>query len=295
VILSVFKINLLFAAPCCSRNSSVPIVIAGDDEAQVNFGHSVGTVVAQVPTSDSPDSSQYVLTSRLEAAFLLSDRFQAGVGLPLVYNRYTSGAGTSSSVGIGDIKFSLAYEVMPVWSYSDWKPQGYLFSMITAPTGRSLYDSVSGSTDITGNGYFAASLGALFLKRWTLWDVFFVPEVHYGLPRHYQEEGAIHVVQPGFGGSLGLGIGYSPRGGNLRIGMRVQPRLDQTSLISGPRALDSDRGWISNCDAAIDLAYMLGSHDTIMVSYLDQTVLGYASNTTLTRSVGINYQHRWER
>jgi len=293
--------KLAFSAPCCSRNSAVPILISGDDEAQVNFGSSIAGVVGQVfddgvPIFGSSLTSEYVRAMRLEGALLVSDRLQLGVGVPLVHYSYTVIGETEASTRMGDIRLSLGYEFMPLWSYSRWKPQGFLFSVVTLPTGRSRYESQTLlSTDVTGNGFFSTSFGALLLKRWTLWDVFFVPEVHYGFPRIFQTTGNSIIVQPGFGGSLGFGVGFSPGGGSFRLGVRLHPRLDQARFVPTMELDVREQGWVSNCDTGFDVAYMLGSHDTLSVFYTDQTLLGEARNTVLNRMAGVNYQHRWER
>lgn len=288
-------------APCCSRNASIPVIITGDDEAQVSFGTSMAGVVAEVfdegiPLFSSKNTSEIIQAFRLEGAMLLSDRLQAGVGLPLVNYRYSSPVQTSASTGIGDIRVSGGYELLPQWSYSEWKPNGFLFSVVTIPTGRSQYESQTPmSTDVTGNGFLSVSFGSIFLKRWTLWDVFFVSEVHYSFSREFGKGNDAFWIEPGFGGSMGVGVGFSPGASNLRIGFRVQPRLDQARILSSIDKGSRARGMLANCDTSLDFAYMVGNHDTIMVSYTDQTLLGPAMNLPLSRIVGINFQHRWER
>jgi hypothetical protein len=272
----------------------------GEDEVQLNFGMSLGSVVAEVsdegvPVFGSPSTSENNQLYRLEAAMLLSDRIQAGVGFNLVSHTVSRPARTDSMTGMGDFRMSLGYEILPSWTYSNWKPQGFLFSVVTVPTGRSSYESESPTAaDVTGNGFYSLSVGSLFIKRWSLWDVFLVSEVHYSLPRMFEVAEQALLAEPGVGGSAGLGVGFSPGGGSLRIGLRLQPRIDQARYI---QSMDSGlpRGVQANCDTGLDFAYLLTSNDTVMLTYTDQTLLGPAVNSNLSRVFGFNYQHRWER
>lgn len=297
---SFFYPHLVWSAACCARSAAVPILIVGDDEVQFNLGMSLASVVGEassegIPIFGSPNTSENTKLFRIEGAFLFSDRFQAGVGLNLVNHTITRSALTDSLTGIGDLRVSLGYEILPSWTYSNWKPQGFLFSVVTFPTGRSTYESESSTAaDVTGNGFYAFSVGSLFIKRWSRWDVFFVPEVHYSLPRTFYSSTSSLFVEPGFGGSVGLGIGLSPGGGSFRMGFRLQPRVDQAKYAP---AMDAGfyRGFLANCDTGLDLAYLLTSNDTVMVSYTDQTLLGPAVNSNLSRVFGLNLQHRWER
>ncbi len=292
----LFNFQYAAAAACCARNSAVPVLIVGEDEAQFNFGMSLGAVVAEVcdegiPVFGSPETSEINQLYRLEGALLLSDRFQVGMSLNGVNHRITKPARTDSQLGIGDTRISLGYEYLPSWTYSSWKPQGFLFSVLTFPTGRSSYEFESlTAADVTGNGFYSVSIGSLLIKRWTVWDVFMVPEVHYSLPRTFK----IGEVEPGFGGSIGFGVGMSPWEGNFRLGLRVQPRVDQSRYIAF-RNSDLSRGILANCDTGLDIAYLVTSNDTLMISYIDQTLLGPAINSNLSRVFGLNFQHRWER
>jgi len=352
----VFGMNQAQGAACCGKSSAAPFLMVGDDQTQLSLGVALGNVVAQiaddgVPNFGSSQNSETSQTYKLDLATLLSDRMQGGLSVPVTTYSVlrggsaggaSTGSGISeSSTGLGDLRLSLGYEVLPAWSYSSWKPQGFLFSALTLPTGRS-YDGSSRTlaTDVTGAGYFSWTVGALLLKKWTVWDAFLVPEIHYALPRTLWEReaaigGGVAIggdkrgdgrgdrgaatgpargletgtalrLSPGFGGSLGVGFGFSPRSGQLRLGFRLQPRVEQGVQVSAPAAgggtLGSARDYVTStgvsvatCDTGIDVSYMMSSVDSVSVSYVDQTLLGPALNSGLSRSLGIGFQHRWER
>lgn len=292
-----------WGAPCCARNSATPFLIVGNDEAQINMAYSYSGVVAKadpdgVPYFKSEGAVEQIQTTRCDAAFLLSDLWQTGVSVPLIQNTVGTTTQNVSAIGIGDVRVSVGYEFLPAWSYSRWKPQGFLFTLLTVPTGRSPFESNHPRrVDITGNGFFSVGVGGLFIKRWTQWDVFVVPEVHYSLPRTFDHQDLKTEATPGWGGSFGVGAGFSPGGGALRFGFRVHPRYDQ-GVVSSTLELFSISTFgkpIASCDTGFDVSYLISTHDTAMLSYTDQTLLGVAMNTNLSRSLSVSYQHRWTR
>jgi len=290
-----------WAAPCCARNSATPMLIVGDDEAQINVGTALANAVADtaadgIPIFHSPNTSDVSQTFRLDGAVLISDRLQLGTSISVMNHSVSDFGVTDSTFALGDARLSVGYEALPAWSYSEWKPQIFLFSLVTFPTGRSKFESQKPtSSDVTGNGFYAVSVGSLVVKRWALWDMFLVPEIHYAIPRTFQTSSGSLSSMPGFGGSFGLGVGVSPGGGDLRLGVRVQPRLDQAATTTNAGITSFGAGMLSVCDTGLDASYLFNTTDTLMVSYTDQTLLGVATNLPLTRSLAINFQHRWER
>lgn len=289
------------AAPCCARNSATPSLIVGDNESQVNVGISLGNVVAEVfdegiPAFKSTHNSEITQSYRLDGAMLLSDLFQIGVSGTLINHAISDIGLTESTFGAGDTRLSLGYEFLTSWTYSNWKPQGYLFSVITLPTGRSKYESEKENlSDITGNGFYSFSIGMFILKQWDFWDLFFLPEIHYSLSRSFESRQGAMLAIPGFGGSAGIGVGWSPDGTGFRFGIRVHPRLDQGIITETRNITSNGLTWVSNCDTGLDASYLLNTNDSVMISYTDQTLLGIAFNSNLSRVIALNFQHRWER
>jgi hypothetical protein len=299
--LKILASNNVWAAACCARSAATPILILGDDEAQINVGFSFAKVLAEPLDTGTvvwkdPDTSELNRIIKVDGATLITDRFQVGASLNLVNHRI-SGVGVSESrTALGDMRVSGGYEILPSWEYSIWKPQGYLFTVLTLPTGRSLYESKTpGLSDVTGNGFFSLSVGNLLMKRWSRWDTFILPEIHYSLPRSFESFGEQNKVIPGFGGSFGVGIGFSPGGGDIRLGARIQPKFDQGRKVISASSSSQTREWIMSNDLGLDMSYLLSTNDTVMLSYTDQTLIGPASSTNLNRVFAINFQHRWER
>src|SRR4051794_28894893 len=80
-LLPISMMERCWGAPCCARNSATPILIVGDDQAQLNLGVALANVVAEsgedgVPAFGSPNNSDVSQTYRMDGAILLSDRLQ---------------------------------------------------------------------------------------------------------------------------------------------------------------------------------------------------------------------------
>jgi hypothetical protein len=293
-----------WSAACCARSAAAPFLILTDDEAQLSFGVSAVDAVAHVDPEgylSSPAGRDFTSQFRADGAVLVSDRWQLGISAALVGRSINPSTNPDFNLGMGDTRLSFGYEVLPSWSYSVWRPQGFLFAVVSLPTGKSKYeksDHLAGA-DVTGLGFYSAALGGILLKRWKNFDAFVIGEFHYSLPRTFGVGANSLAVTPGFGVSTGLGLGWSPNAGAFRLGFRLQPRVDQLPQERGVLSAPSPSGvgphLIANCDTGFDLSYMLGSSQTLMVSYTDQTLLGHAVNTNLNRVIAFNFQHRWDR
>lgn len=234
-------------------------------------------------------------TLRVDSAFLLSDRWQVGASLPLVRRALSRTGVDNSATALGDLRVNGAYEILPEWSYSAWRPKGYLFTQVIFPLGRSIYESKSaGAVDAIGQGFYTMALGSLLLKRWGDWDVFLMPEIHYSLPRSFSEGGDSLSVAPGFGSSAALGLGVSPWGGDLRVGLRIQPAYAARKKVT-TASEESLTAYQLVWDSALELGYLIEENWSLSAAYTDQTLLGPANGTTLSRSVSLSLQHRFSR
>jgi hypothetical protein len=290
------------AAPCCSVNAAAPSVISGDDQAQLTVSAAQGQIIGDVPAVGLPvfrasDNRELTQTLRLDGALLLSDRWQAGASVPLVRHQITSPDLDNAITSLGDIRLTAAYEALPEWTYSSWAPKGLVFAQLILPTGQSIYEAdVPGLVDATGQGFYTLAVGALFLKTWDVWDAFAMPEVHYSLGRTFSNSalGDTIAVGPGWGGSLALGVGLSPWHGDLRIGLRVQPAYGGAKTVTsstGETLQANQLAW----DAGLEASYLVADDWSISASYTDQTLLGPAVNTALSRTFSLAIQHRWQR
>ena len=290
------------AAPCCSANAASPALISGDDSAQLTLMTGQSTTIGDafadgLPVFRAGNDREISQTLRIDGAFLVSDRWQLGGSLPLLRHAIARPGIDDSATSLGDVRLNAAYEFLPEWSYSKWKPKGLLFAQIILPTSRSIYESTApGGVDSLGQGFFIVAAGSLLLKRWGNFDSYFMPEIHYSFARDFHNSDlgeAIHVG-PNWGGSAALGAGISPGGGNFRLGVRVQPMIADRKKVTSSTG-DSWTSYQLSWDTALEASYLVADDWSVTAGYTDQTLLGPAVNSMLSRTFTLAVQKRWAR
>ncbi len=296
IFLSVILSKSAWAAPCCAGSSSIPALITADEAQLLSVSYSFGKVIGDAPGisggvpvfRDDLSPSETHQNFALNYASLLnvfeSDRIQAGVSIPVVSNEVKS-SGTvpsESTTALGDVSFTLGYETLPEWEYSEWKPRIFSFAQVVAPTGRSTYESQKTlQTDVTGLGFWQTQLGSVAIKRWNIWDATAVIKLG-----HYF---ATQMTSGAWSAASSLGVGYS-FGKIWRIGTSLEPNylspIVVNSIQTSPKLV-----W----NTGVTLTALLGADQALVLSYNDQTWVGPAINTSLARTVGLTLQQRFER
>lgn len=287
------------AAPCCGGTANVPSFISGDDQSQITATVSTGSVVAEAPVGGGikyrkENDNEDVQTLRIDGAVLLSDRVQVGMTLPMIRRSRARGPVSSDSMGPGDITFNLGYEALSDWTYSPWRPRGIFFISTTVPTGGSVYEATElYKLDSRGRGFWVVSSGALLNKTWGNWDCSFLIEGHHGFSRSIENALGELKLYPSWGGSGLFALGFSPSGGNLRLGLTVAPSLESATTTEG---IFSGKGepvklWTSGAQ----ISYLASRTTSLSLVYSDQTLIRASDNSALNRSLAFLYQTRWER
>ncbi len=295
--------NLAQAAACCGGTSAAPGLLTGDDTHQLTFSASSSSVIGDMPEQGwavyrSSSTSEVTQSFRFEGAMLVSESWQIGLAVPLIRKEFTSLRGSDSATSLGDLSVTLAHETWPEFGYSAWIPRGFTFLSVNAPIAASIYETTRpGAVDAIGSGFWRVSAGALFLKSWNSWDVSLFGETHYSFTRNFQGYfGAERLwVSPGWGMSAVLGAGWSFASAPVRLGARFQPILNQgrnTWYDSGTHTPSASQlVW----NSGLDLSWLASPEWSAVAAYTDQTWLGPAKNTTLSRTFAFNLQRRWPR
>lgn len=290
-------ISLLFLSPaawgaaCCGGGFAAPAILAGDDRAQVTTSYSMTEVV--VDNVDAGgfwrkwDDHQRVQTFRLEGAHLISDRWQAGMAVPIVQRSFLD----QSYAGLGDVTGTLGYEYLPDWNYNPFRPKGIGYLQLTLPTGKARAESDVGGLDSRGNGFWALGAGTLLTKVVGKWDVFSSLEVHRSFAKSVATSQINGTLKPGFGGNFGIGGGFNTAfwrlGGSLTWTYEDAVRLEGSS--------NADGAVERYATAALAASYLATDEWAGTISYSDQTLFGAPTNTSLGRSVALQLQRRWGR
>jgi hypothetical protein len=292
------------AAPCCAGSNAVPALIAGDESQNLQIGVSSATVIGDAPGAGlgipvfrdalSPKEEKEILTVNY-ARLIDRDRWQSGISLPLQRNRLAQNGKDERAVALGDISLTLAYETLPEWEYTLMIPRVFSFLQLTLPTGKSIYES--GKTlfsDASGLDQFQLALGALAIKRWSTWDANSVIKMGWVLGRSFQSPQTGKSVLSSTwtaAGSAGVGYSFWER---YRAGTSVSFEYQSPLSIqnAGIESIGSQRlVW----SAGLSLTYLSGADDSFILGYQDQTLLGPALNSSLSRAFSLAYSHRVER
>ena len=295
--------NFAQAAACCGGTSAAPGLLTGDDTHQLTISASSSTVIGDVPEQGwalyrSASTSEVIRTFRLEGSMLVSESWQIGLSVPMIRKEFISLRNSDSATSLGDLSVTVAHETWPEFGYSAWMPRGFTFLSLSAPMAASIYETTrAGAVDAIGSGFWRASAGALLLKSWNSWDVSLLGETHYSFTRNFQ--GSFETeslwVSPGWGLSAAFGAGWSFTSTPVRLGARFQPVFNQgrtTWSDSSTQALSaSQQVW----NSSLDLSWLASPEWSAVATYTDQTWLGPAKNTTLSRTFAFNLQRRWPR
>lgn len=277
---------LLFAAPsaraasCCGGGMAAPAILNGESKAQL------GAELAQEKILDTVGSdglwrrrqnSSEQQRIQATAAFLLSDFWQVGAQSGFAKN--------FQQTALADSEIFLAYEWLPEWDYSVWKPRGVLALKSHFPTGHSVYEiQNSQDTLLSGSGFYSLGLFSFMQKSFQAWDAQFSLDLHRSFSRRFSAiAGGEQKLRPGWGSIIMLGMGYSL--GDWRFGIALSPQYEQTPGDSFSRRIST----------AFSLSKMWGADWSSQLSYTNQRWLGSPLNTYLSAVYALQLQRRWLR
>ncbi len=290
LIFLFFFVSDVFGAACCGAGASLPNLINGDYRAQVSIAGSNAAVTHDSDSSgaikERDGNNQEVLeVLTLTAAYLISPYWQTGITIPYKFHSHKSRLYQESSNGLGDIKAQVAYEFLPETLFSVWRPKGLIFIEQSIASSKSIYTANKPlRSDSFGSGFYTTAIGVSLMKTINSFDFLLLSEIHQGFKRSFEAQGqglseALKVT-PGLGGSVLLGAGLSPFNGNFRLG--------QTLLYSreGKRRTERRTSSSSKSNYFLELGFSasyLFSDVSLSIGFQDQSFLGQASNTSLSK------------
>lgn len=283
--------RLAFSAACCGGGFAAPSLIAGDDKAQITASYTYSRITDDVGSDNlwrKRSTQESGETWKIDAAHLIADQWQVGLSVPLV-RRSRSAVG---STGLGDLSSTLGYEFLPDWDYNPWRPKGLAFLQLTAPTGKAINEADAlYQLDSRGRGFWAAGLGALFTKTFGSADFFVNLDAHRSFAKNYSNSQSAGRLEPGYGGNVGFGAGYSFS--DFRLGAALTYTYEDPVNVQGTT---SSRGAAQRfATASVSGSYLWNRVWATTLTYADQTKFGAPVNTSLGRSGALLLQRRWER
>ena len=115
------------------------------------------------------------------AAYRLSENWQLGVSLPIIYNDYSIATVERSATSLSDPIGEIRYDIWDDLAFLKYRPSLSLYSGLRLPLGKSLYDSSDPlDADVTSDGMITSHIGATLSKLYhplkLSWDgSFFYP------------------------------------------------------------------------------------------------------------------------
>lgn len=283
-----------FGAACCGGGASLPNLITGDHKSQVSLNFANSAVTHNVASSgkfvQKDDSSQEITeTITLRAAYAFSELWQAGFSAPFKKNTYKEKSLTETSSDIGDLKLQFGYEFLPEYSYSRWKPRGFIFIQQSIINSTSVHESKKGhGTDAISSGFSKSSLGISFIKIIKTVDLAFISEYHVSKARSFSSGDDTFEVDPGDGYSALFGAGISPKNGSLRYGFNIVYASESAQKTTGDRISTSSEKL--TVDLGFNIGYAKGENSYIL-SYSDQSYLGIGKNVSASKAISLSFVH----
>ena len=287
----------IFAASCCGGGANFPGLITGDYKSQFVSSINHSSIIGHTNSNKesifhSKDNNERSQTLKLTGTMQVSDLWQAGLSLPIVRKSFNRPGNTNTHSGLGDIELHGAYEFLPEYSYSSWRPRGFLFVSATLPTAPSINDPdvILEVERARGQGFMVLKSGFSFFKVLGNWDFQLLGQLEKPFARTFQTKGSSIQKHPGLGWSALASFGHSPFGGDFRWGMAFAPsskaavRNSENTLLS-----DSQFVW----DTTLSLSYLVNFDWSVNFNYTDQTILGPSKNATLSRSSALSIMKKW--
>lgn len=290
----LFFSGKISAAPCCGSGFTIPSIITSDDKAQLATSYTYSRIKADVfANGDWRHREEKDVTEilKIEAAHIFKDLYQFGVSIPF-QKRTREGAQADSSAGLADISLQLGYEYLPDWDYNPYRPKAIGYLSLILPTGKSIYESADGSgIDARGRGFWGIGTGTVLTKNWGSWDASYNLEMHHSFSKKVSNETTEGTVKPSYGGSTSIGIGHNWE--NTRLGGLINWFYEAPTDVTG--STPSEGTLKRYASGSLILSYLFTSNESIVLSYSDQTLFGSPLNSSLSESVTIFFQKRWQR
>lgn len=278
-----------WASSCCGGGSASSMIIVGDNIQELNIGFGYRNDLGQTDSEgwasfhDNRTKDQQSSLS-IQYQRMLLDQFQLGGKISFIDKNLRKQGRVENKSGPGDLEIQGTWEFLPERTYSQIKPRGFLYSKVSIPNSKSLYDSHSVIySDVRGSGLYTASLGTFFLKRLSLVTLKAGAEVQHLFGRTFSE-GTLSdynkLIVP-------LGATYSFDPTPLSWGINSTWNYQTSKKFSGSASSISAKEYFWEIGTFVN--WTVSREETWGLSYSDSTLVGKNINSPLYRSFGLSY------
>jgi hypothetical protein len=281
--------HVLLASSCCGGGSSSSMIILGDNRqewsAGLGFRNDLGqtdrTGMASFHGKETVDQ-QYTLNLQLQRQF--TELIQAAVKTSVIHKVMVKQGRREKSHGLGDIDLQISYEFLPEYNYSQYRPRGFLYSKITFPQSKGIYDSTSPIySDVRGSGLYSFSIGTLFVKKNSQFTLKFGLEGQRFFGKKFKEgnlDDYHKVIFP-----TGLSYAFDPL--PISTGILTTWTYQTSKKLQIQTTTTSSREYF--WELSVFANWSLNRQETLGMSYSDSTLLGKNINSPLYRSFALTY------
>lgn len=294
VFLTIFSsvfFNNAFAGSCCGGGSSSSLILISDNKEEYGIGMSFRNDVGQTDSDGyssfySGQTKDQQLNLNIQYQRIIADRFQAAFKTSFVQKDINKSNIHETKNGPGDIELQGTYEFLPEYTYSMFKPRGFVYLKQGIPLSRSLYNSQSAVfSDVTGSGFYSTSIGSFFLKHVSDYNLKLSLEWQHFYSRSF---GALTVANyEKF--YVPIGISYAIPASKFALGLGQNFNYQSPKRFSGSVNGSSNKEyfWETN----FNITYSVNLTQNVSMSYSDSTLTGKNVNSPLYRSIGISFSN----
>jgi hypothetical protein len=283
-----------YASSCCGGGGSSSMIITADNKMEMSLGYSfrkdIGLTNSQgyssLNSEQIRDESQNV---DLGIHYQLLDYWQLASRVSLKSKDIKKSGKSESETGLSDIDIQASYEYLPEFNYSLWKPRGFLYSKLSIPTSKSLYDSQTPLfTDVRGAGLYSFSVGHFHQKKWGEWTVKLSTEVSHFFGKKYSNlklEDYHKLLVP-------MGVSYAPENSDFSFGVNDTFTYQTPKKTTGTISSTSQKEYFWELGFFVN--YMQNREAIWSLSYSDSSLVGKSINSPLYRTVSLSYAYSVE-
>lgn len=280
-----------FSSSCCGGGSSSSMIITGDNRAEMSLGYSYRSDIGQtnqdgraiLNNAQIKDQRQNIT---LQGQYQVSESWQLASKLSLVDKSLKKSGLKENNTGPGDIDLQATYEYLPEYTYSDYKPRGFVYSKASIPTSKSLYDSESNIfSDVRGTGLYSLGLGNFLLKKLDTVTLKLTIEWNHYFGKRYARY-KLHDYEKFV---LPLGLAYTYPDSDFTFGLTDTFSYQTGKTLSGEIESKSSQEYFWELSPFVN--YSPNRNEIWSLSYSDSSLQGKNINSPLYRTVAFNYTY----
>lgn len=283
--------SLAEASSCCGQSPSSFLVLRNYQTWFSGFTYGYTQTLGRLHSDGKafyiwPEEKKQITHSLgLNVAHSFYDHWQWNLKTSYLQRAYEDGGGSEQASGWGDSLVSFTYEILPLYTYSPWKPLVYLSFFLNIPTGHSPYEGELSEegTSVTGYGQWGEGLGVTLFKvfgqsKATLqWKSMYYNQERFSetVVSNFFENGFFaqwSISTPLLSTELSLGYRWS------ELGKRNVDGIPSENSLSNAIELGLSRSIYEN--------YFLS------FNFSDETLLGRSRNTLLGRNYAATFSYQ---